>query len=235
MLNKTTTTCLYIQPHWDVSKKVKAVCTSKHLAKTAEQFCQTYMDFDALGLPSQPILLNQVHGKNAINLDHYSGKEAPSADACYTTTPRRVCTIQTADCIPLLVCNQQGTEIAAIHAGWRGLYTGIIHSTIAMFKSSPQSLIVWLGPHIRQKNYQVHNDFCQKFIKKNAAYKPAFTIHHTDCFADLSYIAIYQLKQLGIKHIYDCNEDSYQSEQFYSYRRKPQQQGRTLSMIWLEF
>ena len=98
-----------------------------------------------LGLRSQPIWLNQVHGTEVIY-----GPEAhnqPDADASYTDIADQACVVLTADCLPVLFCNQQGTQVAAAHAGWRGLCAGILRKTIACF-SPEDTVLAYLGPAI---------------------------------------------------------------------------------------
>ncbi len=103
--------------------------------------------FAAGGLPSYPVWLEQVHGTDVLTLD---GGPYPSkrADASYTRTPGTVCAVMTADCLPVLFCNRAGTEVAAAHAGWRGLCEGILEQTVARFADKAENIMAWLGPAI---------------------------------------------------------------------------------------
>ena len=112
-------------------------------------------------LPSSPHWLNQTHSTNVIELPSTS----LNGDASYTRDKNIVCAVQTADCLPLLVTNKKGTVVAAIHAGWRGLLNGVIENTIHKMNMSPNELLVWLGPAIGQKHFEVgadvKNHFCE--------------------------------------------------------------------------
>ncbi len=103
--------------------------------------------FAAGGLPSYPVWLEQVHGTEVLTLD---GGPYPSkrADASYSRTPGTVCAVMTADCLPVLFCNRDGTEVAAAHAGWRGLCEGVLEATVARFADKAENIMAWLGPAI---------------------------------------------------------------------------------------
>jgi YfiH family protein len=103
--------------------------------------------FAAGQLPSKPVWLEQVHGKDVLKLtgEPYASKRA---DASYSNTPGTVCAVMTADCLPVLFCNRAGTEVAAAHAGWRGLCAGVLEETVACFADKPENILAWLGPAI---------------------------------------------------------------------------------------
>ncbi len=110
---------------------------------------------ELLALPGEPLWLQQSHGARVT--DMRTGQSA-KADGAYTKTRHKVCAVLTADCIPLLLCNKTGTEIAALHIGWRGLIRGIISKALERFRSDPADLLAWLGPHIGQQHYAVGLD-----------------------------------------------------------------------------
>ncbi|MDU2190249.1 MAG: laccase domain-containing protein [Klebsiella pneumoniae] len=95
--------------------------------------------FAAGALPSYPVWLEQVHGTEVLTLD---GGPYPSkrADASYSRTPGTVCAVMTADCLPVLFCNRDGTEVAAAHAGWRGLCEGVLEATVARFADKAENI-----------------------------------------------------------------------------------------------
>jgi hypothetical protein len=189
---------------------------------------------DALRLPSEPFWLNQAHGNQAVILPR-----APcidTADAAYTDRPMMVCAILTADCIPLLICNRQGTEIAAVHAGWRGLATRVIERTLTLFKCSITDLMAWIGPCIGPDHYTVHDDVrnaCINDLPDGAL--EAFTSNGRGGWqADLVKLAVMQLANAGIIDIATSNLCTYaESSLFYSYRRE-KKTGRMASLIWMD-
>uniref|UniRef100_UPI0021C9D14E laccase domain-containing protein n=2 Tax=Enterobacteriaceae TaxID=543 RepID=UPI0021C9D14E len=77
------------------------------------------------------------------------------ADASYSNTPGTVCAVMTADCLPVLFCNREGTEVAAAHAGWRGLCEGVLEETVTCFADKPENIIAWLGPAIGPTAFEV--------------------------------------------------------------------------------
>ena len=116
-------------------------------------------------LPGEPQLLHQVHGTNVVQIgtpDFAGG--APQADAVLGAHRGDICVIQTADCLPVLLCSDDGHEIAAAHAGWRGLSAGIIEATVTAMSCRPDQLIAWLGPAISQPAFEVGAEVRQAFV-----------------------------------------------------------------------
>ncbi|ESS69036.1 hypothetical protein MGMO_139c00100 [Methyloglobulus morosus KoM1] len=182
-----------------------------------------------LGLPSEPIWLSQTHSNRAVKA---MAADSPlQADASYTDQPGVVCAIMTADCLPLLVCSDDGIEIAAVHAGWRGLLDGVIDNTIAALQN--KNLLVWLGPAIGPNCFEVGNDVRNAFVNKSNEYSAAFMPYGDGKWlADIYQLARINLAALSITKIYGggfCTVTDH--EQFYSYRRD-QVTGRMATLIW---
>lgn len=182
-----------------------------------------------LNLPSEPAWLNQTHSNLAVKAGL---KPAPlQADASFTDQAGVVCVVMTADCLPLLVCSTDGTEIAAIHAGWRGLLYGIIDNTVAALKN--RELLVWLGPAIGPEQFEVGPEVQTAFCGKSSDYATAFTQRSQHKWlADIYSIARINLGKLGIHNVYGgqyCTVTD--KERFYSYRRD-RITGRMASLIW---
>jgi YfiH family protein len=140
----------------------------------------------------------------------------------------------TADCVPILFCDANGTKIAAIHAGWKGIYGGIIEKTINGF-SNPESLFVWIGPCISAQYYEVGKDVYQKFIHYSTSLKIAFK-QTSEChwYCDLVNIVKIILENSRVASIYECGLCTYANDSlFYSYRRDGNT-GRTATLIWME-
>ena len=188
---------------------------------------------DTLQCPSSPYWLQQVHGTTITSLD--STKPVLQADSAITQTPGKVCVIMTADCLPILICNRQGTEVAAIHAGWRGLLAGIIDQTVQRLSSKPNDLLIWLGPTIGPQALELNASIKDQFIAANTSWQQGFhQIENNRWFADLQHIASIRLKELNITNIYtDTRCTFHHPDNFYSYRRDGAQTGRMAHLIWL--
>src|SRR5690606_37315394 len=101
---------------------------------------------------AEPVRLQQVHGTRVLPIDKAS-RAGQQSDASVTSVAKVVCTVMTADCLPLLLCNANGTQVAAVHAGWRGLCDGIIERAVAKFALADQ-ILAYLGPAISQSAFE---------------------------------------------------------------------------------
>ncbi|MCF6301345.1 MAG: polyphenol oxidase family protein, partial [Proteobacteria bacterium] len=116
------------------------------------------------GLPHLPVLMQQVHKNTVVELQTVPTSQLfTEADACFSKKVGIICTVLTADCLPILMTNRQGSIIAAIHCGWRSLHAGIIKNTLDQLNQKPNDLLVWLGPHINQKAYEVGSEMFDMF------------------------------------------------------------------------
>ncbi|HIG79810.1 MAG TPA: hypothetical protein EYQ47_07480, partial [Cycloclasticus sp.] len=95
-------------------------------------------------LPSQPVWLDQVHGINAIDISDsdVNGTAVPQADASIARNQHSVCAVMTADCLPVLLCKADGSAVAAVHAGWRGLLSGVIENTVSQLGEA-ERVLAW--------------------------------------------------------------------------------------------
>lgn len=182
-------------------------------------------------LPTFPIWLQQTHSNIAIEIDNTHSNLR--ADASYTRLPNTICAILTADCLPILLCNKAGNEVAAIHAGWRGLAAGIIENTIKHFHAKPEDVLAWFGPAISQKVYSVGDDMRNVFVQHNQTAETAFTpIDSKHWLADLIMLARQRLQSMGVKAVYGGEFCTYtQEDLFFSYRRDGET-GRIVSLIY---
>lgn len=158
----------------------------------------------------------------------------PEADAAFTVQARVVLAILSADCLPILVCAGDGAEIAAIHAGWRGLASGVIQSCLGRLRTPPENVLVWLGPAIGPHSYEVGDEVREAFAGLADASSMAFTAArpgHWHC--DLYALARQRLNALGVTRIYGGNFDTFTDPRFYSYRRDGARSGRFASLIWI--
>lgn len=186
---------------------------------------------EALTLPAEPGWLRQVHG--TCSVDAAEGAEACEADAAYTHRPGVVCAVLTADCLPVLLCDSNGTSVAAVHAGWRGLLNGVIEQTINnMGASSP--LFAWLGPAIGPQAFEVGDEVRQAFVADDAGAAAAFVPSPAGRWlADIYALARLRLQRSGVSKISGGEYCTYtDAGRFYSYRRDGCT-GRMASLIWL--
>lgn len=187
--------------------------------------------FAAGNLPSKPVWLEQVHGKNVLRLtgEPYASKRA---DASYSNTPGTVCAVMTADCLPVLFCNREGTEVAAAHAGWRGLCEGVLEELSPALLTT-RNIIAWLGPAIGPTAFEVGPEVRDAFLAKDAQADSAFLPHGEKFLADIYQLACQRLANTGVEHVYGGDRCTFsESETFFSYRRD-KTTGRMASFIWL--
>ena len=189
-----------------------------------------------LALTAEPVWLEQVHGTHVLNLDALSLAPAVDtliADASYSRTVNQVCAIMTADCLPVLLCNQAGTEVAAAHAGWRGLCDGVIEATAAQFSSPMDELIAYLGPAIGPQKFEVGVEVQQAFCTLHPQAAVCFIPSGNKYLADIIGLAKLRLSLLGINHIYSADICTVSDTDYFSYRRD-KVTGRMASLIWLK-
>lgn len=185
--------------------------------------------------------LRQEHGVELVNFSHSDFSVGACADAVYSRQIGLACAVLTADCLPLLICDAEGTQVAAVHAGWRGLAAGVINKAIASFVAAPADLLVYLGPAIGPQHFEVGEDVyraCEALFTPMGGgtewrehFAPAARPQHY--FADLYGLARSILTRLGVHRVYGGNFCTYaEHERFYSYRRD-RVTGRMVSAIWL--
>jgi len=238
-----------IVPEWAMPKGV-AACSSTRIGGVSEgaweslnlgAHCGDNLDhveenrqrmFAAGRLPSKPVWLEQVHGSDVLKLtgEPYASKRA---DASYSNTPGTVCAVMTADCLPVLFCNTAGTEVAAAHAGWRGLCAGVLEETVACFADSADNIVAWLGPAIGPQAFEVGPEVRAAFIEKDPQAERAFHPAGDKFMADIYLLARQRLMNVGVNQIYGGDRCTFtETGDFFSYRRD-KTTGRMASFIWL--
>jgi YfiH family protein len=186
-------------------------------------------------LPGEPLWLRQVHGTKVVEADAAQGY--PEADAALARRPGRVCAALTADCLPLLLCDEAGTTVAAVHAGWRGLCSGVIEQTLRAMDRPGQTLLAYLGPAIGPAAYEVGAEVREAFISADPGGESACAFAPGapgKFYADLYALARLRLARSGVERIYGGGYCTYtEGARFYSYRRDGAT-GRMASLIWME-
>ena len=184
-------------------------------------------------LPSAPVWINQTHSKMSVDADSISS--IVDADASYSKKIGTVCGVLTADCLPIFVCNKEGTAVGIAHAGWRGLVDGIIESLIKSFDSNAEDLIVHLGPAISQLSFEVGVEVKSQYLSKNKNFENCFAYLNNKYYLDLYDAARVTLKSLGVCLISGGDRCTYkESGQYFSFRRDGQSSGRMAHLIWME-
>jgi YfiH family protein len=198
---------------------------------------------NALRLPSEPVWLDQVHGKDVIEVDERSrpeGGSRPRADAIVTRTPGIVLAIQVADCLPVLFSSRDGRVLGAAHAGWRGLAAGVLEATVAAMARPPSDLVAWLGPAIGPAHFEVGEEVREAFLAGppghfgvSGAVEAAFQRNPKGRWqCDLPALARQRLAALGVGQV-DGGEWCTAADpvRFFSHRRD-QRTGRMAALIW---
>ena len=235
-------------PDWPAPENVRALQTTRQGGKSAAPYTSLNLG-DHVGdeplavernrmllkplLPSEPVWLKQVHGTAVINAGHTTCW--PEGDACISSHPGAVCVVMTADCLPVLLCDEQGSVVGAVHAGWRGLCDDIIESTVRAMNVPPGTLMAWFGPAIGPSAFEVGAEVRTAFIARQREAAAAFIPGISGKWhADIYQLARLRLNTLGVTHIYGGGLCTYTDhERFFSYRRDGIT-GRMGTFIWLE-
>lgn len=192
----------------------------------------------SLGLPSEPRWLNQVHGTDVFQAGasaSFARAEAgePIADASVTSEANVVLAILTADCLPVLFCNDDGTEVAAAHAGWGGLSAGMLEATVCAMASPASSLMAWIGPAAGPQVYEIGAEVREAFLSRDLQAASAFVPTRPGHWrVDLFALARQRLASVGVHRVHGggiCTISD--PDSFYSYRRDGRT-GRMASVIW---
>ena len=179
----------------------------------------------------KPAWLQQVHGIAVAQAD--PGIVA-TADASWTATPGIACAAMTADCLPALFCNRAGTRVAAAHAGWRGLAAGVLEATLDTLDVPAEDVLVWLGPAIGPKAFEVGPEVREVFINQLPEAAEAFVPSDNagKFMADIYLLARLRLAERGVTAVYGGGFCTVTDPRFFSYRRASRT-GRFASLVWL--
>ncbi len=247
----------WITPDWPAPAKVRSCITSRHggvsmppydtnnlgmhVGDDAQAVAHNRQHLIAtLGLATCPQWLEQIHGIKVV--DAQADGLVRTADASYSNQQGQACLVMTADCLPILLCDRQGTQVAALHCGWRSLAGGICAVALDKFSAERSDLLAYLGPAISQAHFEVGIDVLEAFFA--AARSPehadeiaaAFAVgaRPLHFYADIYALARAELKALGVSAVYGGDYCTFaEEERFFSYRRD-KTTGRMASLIWLE-
>jgi YfiH family protein len=239
----------FLDPSWPAPPNVHAVCT----LRTGGVSRAPYDSFnlaahvgddqgavaanrrllrDTLRLPNEPSWLDQVHSDVVVEAGAWS--QPKRADASIARGAGLVCTVLTADCLPVLFCSRDGDRVAAAHAGWRGLAAGILDNTVGSLGLPGHELMAWLGPAISQPAFEVGDDVRIAFLARDAGAADAFIPNARGRWqCDLYMLARRNLAALGITDVYGGEHCTVtEQDRFFSYRRDGQC-GRMATAVWL--
>ena len=190
-------------------------------------------------VPSDPVWLRQVHGTVIVDAAAAGGE--PEADASWSMTPGVVCTVMTADCLPVLLADAEGRIVAAVHAGWKSLAQGIIQKTVALMRekmSDDARIFAWLAPRIGPESFEVGEDVLEAMKAHLPDAQQAFAPQDNGRYlCDLAALARQALRGSGVAEadVDDCGlSTAADPKRFYSYRRDGEKSGRHAAMIWIK-
>ena len=193
---------------------------------------------DLAKMPAAPVWLRQVHGTDVHRARQANaGSSEPEADAAVSGVPGVVLAVLTADCLPVLLCSVRGDEVAAAHAGWRGLAAGVLEETVRAMATPASSLMAWLGPAAGPENYEIGEEVFAAFTKRDPAAADAFVATRPGHWrVDLYALARQRLTAAGLPPTRIHGGDYCtigDPGRFYSHRRDGHS-GRMASVIWID-
>jgi YfiH family protein len=233
----------WIVPDWPAPRRVCALSTTR--TSTAMSGFASSSD-PQLGdpaqielrqwLPADPVRLDQVHGTTICDADALRVRSPrPRADGALTRTIDTVCAVQSADCLPVLFTDREGSVVAAAHAGWRGLAAGVLEATLSAMRADPADVLVWMGPAIGPRVYEVGSDVLEAHCENDPAAAACFAAQRPGKWlADLYALARRRLARAGVRAIHGGGRCTYsESALFHSYRRDGAAAGRIWTLIWI--
>lgn len=238
----------FIRPDWPAPHRVRCLITTRRGGASGGAYASFNLGLrcgdDPLAvaanraelarrLPQPPRWLHQVHGAVVVDADRLDGE--PDADASTARCAGTVCVVMIADCMPVLLCDDRGSVVAAAHAGWRGLSSGVIENTVSAMQVAPSCLMAYLGPAIGPAAFEVGDEVRDAFVRHSALAAGAFVPHgHGKWLADLFTLGRQRLAACGVHRVFGGNDCTVADPQrFYSYRRD-KNTGRMAALIWLD-
>jgi YfiH family protein len=235
----------WIVPDWPTPPRVCALSTTRNggagatfdLTRSDPEF-ETARSELRRWLPADPIWLAQVHGIAICDADAVSAlrsRNLPEADGAVARAPNTVCAVHSADCLPVLFTDAQGSVVAAAHAGWRGLAAGVIEAALASMRTPPATVIAWLGPAIGPQAFEVGADVVAAHCADDPGAARCFSPHRPGKWlADLYALARRRLERAGVVAIHGGGRCTLSEPgTFYSYRREGAAVGRMATLIWI--
>lgn len=188
---------------------------------------------ELLALTAEPAWLNQVHGTTVHDVDASVVAAPVTADAAISSRRGSACVVMVADCAPVLFASRDGSRIAAAHAGWRGLASGVLENTMRALRAPGKELLAWIGPCISREHFEVGEEVREEFVKQDAYASLYFDRNARGRWqADLVGLAKRRLELSGVTDVSGGSWCTYANHQrFYSHRRDGRG-GRLAALIW---
>ena len=235
-----------IVPSWPAPANVHALCTTRiggysegphaglnlaaHVGDSPVAVAANRQQLRRL-LPATPLWMNQVHGARCVPAE--AAWHGIFADACVAHGANVVCAVLTADCLPVLLCDERGTAVAAVHAGWRGIAAGVVEAAIREMAVPRGRLLAWLGPAIGPQAYEVGDDVRKVFLNEDWGATAAFERRGEKWLCDLYALARRRLAAAGVSRVFGGGLCTFRDGgRFFSFRRDGTT-GRMASVIWL--
>jgi YfiH family protein len=243
-----------LKPDWPAPDRVRAISTTRaggvsgrpwnslnlgvHVEDDPDHVRQNRRRLaESTGLKSEQIgWLNQVHGIDVVELNPDNVGQIAKADASYTRHPGIACAILTADCLPVILADSEGTVVGAAHCGWRSLCGGVIENLVSKMAVAPEALQAWLGPAIGPDSFEVGPEVRDAFLDHGPKAVHAFRAEGARSghfMADIYALATLRLNHLGVSNVTGgglCTVKD--SDRFFSYRRDGRT-GRMATLVWL--
>lgn len=217
-------------PAWPAPARVRALMTTRALGDVKDPAVRARL---RERLPNDPLWLKQVHGTRVVRAE--AGRDGVEADAAATGERNVVCAVMAADCMPVLLTDDEGTAVAAAHAGWRGLSAGVIEAALDALARPAVRVMAWLGPAIGPRAYEVGEEVRAAFLAADAGADGCFTPTRPGHWhLDLYGAARRRLHARGVARIYGgdfCTATD--ATRFFSWRRDQAPQ-RMAALVWLK-
>ncbi len=255
----------WLVPQWPAPARVRSVCTTRAGGVSAPPYDSLNLglhvgdDAHAVqsnraklqtALGARAVFMDQVHGTDLLELQAATPDALPADGAC-TRAPGLACTVMVADCLPILLCDLDATQVAAVHAGWRGLAgtqgVGVVEQILKRFRpiapvepaQAAIKIIAWMGPCIGPQAFEVGDDVRSAFVATAPQAAQCFTpLPGGKWLADLPALARQRLLAAGVSAVYG-NDGSADwctvgnPLRFFSHRRD-RVSGRQAAAIWLD-
>jgi hypothetical protein len=183
----------------------------------------------------QLLAVYQVHGGGVVHVQRGKAHDNDTkADAMVSDDPARVLSVRVADCVPVLLSTGDGSAVAAIHAGWRGVVAGVAISALKTLQNHGNHVVAAIGPSIGFDAFEVGPEVLEDFTRVFGSEAPIRQQPDGKGRVDLRECLRRQLQAAGLpEHRIDGTDRcTYtHAEEFFSHRRDKGISGRMAAVI----